>query len=49
MFALLNSGLMLTRVGASDSHEVSRFIVGQARNYIRAAQQPGAIDADEAR
>lgn len=48
-FALLNRGLMLTPVGASDSHDVSRFIVGQARTYIRCKrEQPGAIDVNEA-
>jgi hypothetical protein len=36
-FALLNRGLRITAVGASDSHDVSRFIVGQARTYISVA------------
>jgi hypothetical protein len=48
-FGLLNRGKMLTPVGASDSHEVSRFIVGQARTYIRSTStRPGKIDVDEA-
>jgi hypothetical protein len=34
-FALLNRGLKVTGVGSSDSHDVSRFIVGQGRTYIR--------------
>ena len=34
-FGLLNRGVLLTPVGASDSHDVSRFIVGQGRTYIR--------------
>ncbi|MGZ8898904.1 MAG: CehA/McbA family metallohydrolase, partial [Limisphaerales bacterium] len=34
-FALLNRGLRVTGVGASDSHDVSRFIVGQGRTYIQ--------------
>jgi len=34
-FALLNHGYRVTGVGASDSHDVSRFIVGQGRTYIR--------------
>src|SRR5262249_36372763 len=34
-FGLLNRGILLTPVGASDSHDVSRFIVGQGRTYIR--------------
>lgn len=36
-FALLNRGHRITGVGASDSHDVSRFIVGQGRTYIRGA------------
>lgn len=44
-FALLNYGYRIVTVGASDSHDVSRFIVGQARTYIAVADQdPGAID-----
>jgi len=31
----LNRGLRLTPIGASDSHDVSRFIVGQGRTYVR--------------
>jgi hypothetical protein len=34
-FGLLNAGLRVSPVGASDSHDVARFIVGQARTYIR--------------
>src|SRR5207237_795835 len=33
-FALWNHGQELSAVGASDSHDVSRYIVGQARTYI---------------
>jgi hypothetical protein len=48
-FGLLNHGVHMTPVGASDSHDVSRFIVGQARTYIRCRdQQPGEIDVAEA-
>jgi hypothetical protein len=48
-FGLLNRGTILTPVGASDSHDVSRFFVGQARTYIRCSStDPGKIDADEA-
>ena len=44
-FALLNRGHRFTAVGASDSHDVSRFIVGQARTYIAAQDEnPGRID-----
>jgi hypothetical protein len=31
----LNHGMKLTPVGGSDSHDVSRFIVGQGRTYVR--------------
>jgi hypothetical protein len=48
-FGLLNRGLSVTPVGASDSHDVSRFIVGQARTYVRGKDDdPGNIDVDEA-
>jgi hypothetical protein len=48
-FGLLNRGIHLTPVGASDSHDVSRFIVGQGRTYIRCKDdRPGAIDVTEA-
>ena len=44
-FALLNHGYRITAAGASDSHDVSRFIVGQARTYIAAPDgDPGKID-----
>ena len=44
-FALLNYGYRIVTIGASDSHDVSRFIVGQARTYIAAPDQdPSAID-----
>jgi hypothetical protein len=33
-FGLLNRGLKITGVAGSDSHDVSRFIVGQGRTYI---------------
>ena len=42
---MLNRGTMLTPVGSSDSHDVSRYIVGQGRTYIRARDdRPGEID-----
>jgi hypothetical protein len=48
-FGLLNRGLLLTPVGASDSHDVARYIVGQARTYIRCpGDDPGNIDVDAA-
>lgn len=46
---MLNRGRILTPVGASDSHDVARFFVGQGRTYIRAHDDnPGAIDIDKA-
>lgn len=48
-FALLNHGYRVTAVGSSDSHDVSRFIVGQGRTYIFCDDtHPGRIDIDEA-
>jgi hypothetical protein len=43
--SMLNRGLMLTPVGSSDSHDVTRYIVGQGRTYVRCDDShPGAID-----
>jgi hypothetical protein len=48
-FGMLNHGYDLTPVGASDSHDVSRFIVGQARTYIRCNDEDAsAINVAEA-
>ncbi|MDQ2656006.1 MAG: CehA/McbA family metallohydrolase [Bacteroidota bacterium] len=48
-FGMLNGGHIISPAGASDSHDVSRFIVGQARTYIRCNDdEPGAIDVAEA-
>jgi hypothetical protein len=48
-FGMLNRGIILTPAGASDSHDVSRFFVGQARTYIRCKDDhPGEIDVAEA-
>lgn len=33
---LLTNGVVLAPIGSSDSHDVSRFIVGQSRTYVRA-------------
>jgi hypothetical protein len=42
---LLNRGVILTPVGSSDSHDVSRYIVGQGRTYVRCDDRdPGRID-----
>jgi hypothetical protein len=47
--ALLNRGYQVTPVGSSDSHDVSRFIAGQGRTYIRTPDDdPAAIDIDHA-
>ena len=48
-FALLNYGYRVTGVGASDSHDVSRFIVGQGRTYIDCNDaNANSINVDEA-
>jgi hypothetical protein len=48
-FALCNHGQQVTAVGASDSHDVSRYIVGQGRTYIACRDgDPGRIDVAEA-
>ena len=45
-FALLNHGYRITAVGSSDSHDVSRYIVGQGRTYIACPDaDPGRLDA----
>ncbi len=47
-FALLNYGYRVAAIGASDTHHVSEFILGQSRTYAAArATDPGAIDIDE--
>ena len=47
-FGMMNRGYQLTPVGSSDSHDVNRFMVGQARTYIKAADaNPSAINSDE--
>ena len=48
-FALLNHGYRITGIGSSDSHDVSRFIVGQARTYVSAPDEsPASIDVERA-
>jgi hypothetical protein len=48
-FGMLNGGKQLTPVGSSDSHDVSRFLVGQSRTYIKYADdEPGKIDVRKA-
>ena len=48
-FGMLNRGATVTPVGSSDSHDVSRYIVGQGRTYIRCKDdRPGEIDVADA-
>jgi hypothetical protein len=48
-FGMLNRGYYLTPVGSSDSHDVSRYIVGQGRTYIKGYDgNPGNINVDSA-
>ncbi len=48
-FGMLNGGVFVTPIGASDSHDVNRFIVGQARTYVRCHDgDAGHIDRDQA-
>lgn len=47
--ALLNRGQKITPVGSSDSHDVSRYIVGQGRTYVRCPDKDvSQIDVDVA-
>lgn len=47
-FALLNHGIRVAAIGASDTHHVSEFILGQSRTYVAAtAPSPADIDMDE--
>ena len=44
-FALLNHGQRITAVGSSDTHDVSRFILGQGRTYVACPDaDTGALD-----
>jgi hypothetical protein len=46
---LLNRGVTLTPVGSSDAHDVSRYIIGQGRTYVRCDDRdPGRIDLPRA-
>lgn len=48
-FALLNHGHRLTALGSSDTHYVSRMILGQGRSYIRGDDtDPARLNLDEA-
>lgn len=47
-FALLNRGHRIAAVASSDSHDVSRYILGQGRTYAAAADEnPSRPDLDE--
>lgn len=47
-FGLLNRGMSITPVGCSDSHDVARHFVGQARTYIRSDDSnPGKISIEK--
>ena len=49
-FGMLNRGRRVAPIGASDSHDVSRYIVGQARTYVSYAPDadPSMIDVSRA-
>ena len=46
-FALLNHGVRVAAIGASDTHHVSEFILGQSRTYAASVSEPGRIDVNE--
>jgi hypothetical protein len=47
-FALLNRGHRLFSLGSSDSHDVSRYILGQGRTYVAVADaDPSKIDLEK--
>jgi hypothetical protein len=48
-FALLNHGYRIFGVGSSDCHDVSRYIVGQGRTYVKCKDDnAGNINVEEA-
>lgn len=48
-FALLNRGHRIAAVGSSDSHDVSRFILGQGRTYVAVPDaDPAKINLEKA-
>ncbi len=48
-FAMLNWGHTITGVGSSDTHDVTRFILGQARTYVECPDNaPAKIDVARA-
>ncbi len=47
-FGMMNSGYFLTPAGGSDSHDVARYLLGQARTYVKANDdQPGNINVEQ--
>ena len=47
-FALLNRGHRIAAIASSDTHDVSRFILGQGRTYVAAKDaHPAQLDLDE--
>jgi hypothetical protein len=46
-FALLNRGHRISGVGSSDTHDVNRYLLGQARTYVAAADGDGGFDLDQ--
>lgn len=47
-FALLNRGHRIAAIGSSDSHDVSRYILGQGRTYVAAKDSdPAQVPLDE--
>ena len=48
-FALLNHGYRIAGIGSSDTHDVIRFILGQARTYVECPDtNPAKIDISKA-
>jgi hypothetical protein len=48
-YALLNRGHRIFGVGSSDSHDVSRYLVGQGRTYVRMDDEdPASLDIEAA-
>ncbi len=47
-FALLNRGHRVAAIASSDTHDVSRFILGQGRTYVACRNDdPSSLDLDE--
>lgn len=46
-FALLRQGHRISAIGSSDSHDVTRFLLGQGRTYVAAPDEdPARVDLD---